>query len=68
MPDIFTRKPPKPMNTPLNPSANLLKEKKLVELAKKGVCDKSCCCDDCFPCAKERIAKIIEGKLINLSR
>ena len=55
------------MNKPLNPAADLLKEKKLVELAKKGVCDKSCCCDDCFPCAEERIAKIIEGKQINLS-
>jgi len=62
LPDIVTRIIiPDELNSTLNSSSNLLKEKKLVELAKRGVCDESCCCDDCFPCAEERIAKIIEG-------
>jgi len=62
LPDIVTRIIiPDELNSTLNSSTNLLKEKKLVELAKRGVCDESCCCDDCFPCAEERIAKIIEG-------
>ena len=68
LPDIVTRIIiPDELNSTLNSSSNLLKEKKLVELAKRGVCDESCCCDDCFPCAEERIAKIIEGNQINLS-